>query len=406
MIQLEGPQGDREYLLSTGAIREKAQKVYEIALAGGTQFEIKREKIPELAKFVAQVTRENYPRLNIPYHSRWKHFNAGGVDRLRSFYAAIEKENPEERLRIKTDLVIVSVLLDAGAGMAWTYLDAGKKEGIGKSEGLAVASFRAFQSGSFSSTPKSPFRVDAIGVQSLGWDSFRQHFQIAYNNPLEGDKGRYDLLKTMGRMLQKKPEFFGTQTRLGNIANHWIGKKSIPATAVLRTIQDGLGSIWPGRVQLNEYNLGDVWPCPCLGEGIAGLMPFHKLSQWLTYSLLDPIAEAGIEVTDINELTGLAEYRNGGLFIDGEVLVPRGENALARTYEASDPFVVEWRALTLALLNEIAPLVRRELNLTEDKLPLGKVLEGGTWWAGRKIAAQKRGDGGPPVRIKSDGTVF
>ena len=45
-------------------------------------------------------------------------------------------------------------------------------------------------------------------------------------------------------------------------------------------------------------------------------MPLHKLSQWLAYSLIEPLQRAGIAVTDIDGLTGLAEYRNGGLFID------------------------------------------------------------------------------------------
>ena len=42
-------------------------------------------------------------------------------------------------------------------------------------------------------------------------------------------------------------------------------------------------------------------------------MPFHKLSQWLAYSLIEPLEEAGIAVTGLDELTALAEYRNGGL---------------------------------------------------------------------------------------------
>ena len=57
------------------------------------------------------------------------------------------------------------------------------------------------------------------------------------------------------------------------------------------------------------------------GPGLtAGWMPFHKLSQWLTYSLLEPFGWAGVAVTDLDELTGLPEYRNGGLLLDTGVL--------------------------------------------------------------------------------------
>jgi len=37
---------------------------------------------------------------------------------------------------------------------------------------------------------------------------------------------------------------------------------------------------------------------------------------------------------------------------------------------------------------------------------LARVLEGGTWAAGRRIARERRPDGAPPLAIESDGTVF
>jgi hypothetical protein len=68
--------------------------------------------------------------------------------------------------------------------------------------------------------------------------------------------------------------------------------------------------------------------------------------------------------------------------------------------------VVEWRALTVALLDELAPKVRaHQLGLSAAQLPLACVLEGGTWAAGRVLAQRLRG-GTPPLNIASDGTVF
>ena len=76
-----------------------------------------------------------------------------------------------------------------------------------------------------------------------------------------------------------------------------------------------------------------------------------------------------------------------------------------RDWQAGDAFIVEWRALTVALLDELAPLVRAELDLSEQQMPLACVLEGGTWAAGRLLAQRQRG-GLPPLNIVSDGTVF
>jgi hypothetical protein len=144
-----------------------------------------------------------------------------------------------------------------------------------------------------------------------------------------------------------------------------------------------------------------VWAHPA-----AGKVPFHKLSQWLTYSLCEALELSSVRVSGIEELTGLAEYRNGGLFIDGGVLVPRGAALLDQAYDVSSPLVVEWRALTVSLLDRTAELVRARLGLSDAELPLARVLEGGTWAAGRKLALSRRAGGTPPLRIASDGTVF
>jgi hypothetical protein len=134
-------------------------------------------------------------------------------------------------------------------------------------------------------------------------------------------------------------------------------------------------------------------------------VPLHKLSQWLTYSLIEPLEIAGIRVCGVDELTGLAEYRNGGLFVDMGVLLPRDTAAWSQSYTVSDPFVVGWRALTWRC--SIAS--RRWFasgSASPEAFPLACMLEGGTWAAGRLIAQERRADGGPPFCILSDGTVF
>ena len=154
--------------------------------------------------------------------------------------------------------------------------------------------------------------------------------------------------------------------------------------------------------------LGDCWRHPAIvtGDATDGLVPLHKLAQWLAYSLIEPLERAGIAVTDLNGLTGLAEYRNGGLFIDTGVLTFRDGAAARGRHSVDSPLVVEWRALTIALLDRLAALVRQRLGRDAEALPLPKILQGGTWAAGRAIAQRLRADGSPPVQVVSDGTVF
>ena len=169
-----------------------------------------------------------------------------------------------------------------------------------------------------------------------------------------------------------------------------------------------LGPIWPSRIELAGVPLGDCWHHPALrtDDLTTGLVPLHKLSQWLAYSLIEPLQAAGIIVTDVDGLTGLAEYRNGGLFVDTGVLAFRDAGDAQRDHEVASSLVVEWRALTVALLDRVADALRHRLGADATSMPLAKILEGGTWAAGRMLARERRPGASPPVKVISDGTVF
>ncbi|MGI9304146.1 MAG: DUF1688 family protein, partial [Gammaproteobacteria bacterium] len=243
-------------------------------------------------------------------------------------------------------------------------------------------------------------------------DDLAEWFQVRRDNPLVGLSGRANLLQALGKALQAQPERFGApNARIGNLFDAFSKRAShgqIAATAVLDEVLRGFGSVWPDGAMLDGYPLGDVGTHPAIHarDASSGLVPFHKLSQWLTYSLVEPLEHAGIEVTGLNALTGLPEYRNGGLFIDMGVLRPSSEELLKEPQEVKSEAIVEWRALTVVLLDRIAERIRDRLNMNEMELPLAKVLEGGTWSAGRKIARQLRPGGPPPIRLRSTGTVF
>src|SRR6185369_2705838 len=127
---------------------------------------------------------------------------------------------------------------------------------------------------------------------------------------------------------------------------------------VLAAVLEALGPIWPGRETLAGKPLGDVWR-----HSRFGLVPFHKLSQWLSYSLLEPLEAAGFIIDGVSELTGLPEYRNGGLFLDSGVLQLVDPNASQLEHEVGSDLVIEWRALTVALLDRLAAKVQAELGL-------------------------------------------
>ena len=400
-------------LLNAAAVRTRAKRMLALGLDDKLpHFRIDLAQLDHAADLVAATTRKNYPTLDVPFHSRWRHFTVNGNDRAEIL--AQRLSDRRERARAAFDLVIVSVLLDAGAGPQWRYRDAATSESIGRSEGLALASLDMFVRGAFSSqADKNPLRADASVLAQVDTATLAQGFQIAPGNTLVGLEGRATLLRALGELAASRPAIFAREDspRPGGFFDHLAAKadnNTISAPLILSELLQQFGPIWPSRLTLGGVPMGDCWRHPALAsdDATSELVPLHKLSQWLAYSLIEPLQRAAFTVTDIDGLTGLAEYRNGGLFVDGGVLVPRDLADAARAHEVGDPLVVEWRALTVALLDRLALAVRARLNRGAADLPLAKILQGGTWAAGRELAFARRADGSPPLKIISDGTVF
>lgn len=333
------------------------------------------------------------------------------MPRIREFDSKTASFGELEQARVKFDLVILSVLLDAGAGAQWQYVEPGTGGVFQRSEGLAVASYHSFCQGIFSDDSMQPLRANASKLKRLTEGEMAEGFQVTDSNPLVGLEGRVNLLQNLGKTMERLPQFFGEEARPGYLVDYMVAQANdgkLPARKVLKAVLEGLGDIWAGRVSLGGVNLGDVWPHSALEETTPGanLVPFHKLSQWLSYSLLEPLQDLGLEITGLDELTGLAEYRNGGLCLDLGLIQPKRPEILQERHTPGSEVIVEWRSLTIVLLDRIADEIRKSLGMDSVQLPLVKVLEGGTWAAGRKIAAERRAGGIPPLQIESDGTVF
>lgn len=393
-----------DWLLSPEAIRTQCGALYDLGLAGElAHFTVHPERIDQTAAEVITTIRAAYPDLKVPPHARWRHFVLGGRDRWAEHATTLDVDLPE-RVRLECELAIVSVLLDAGAGADWTYRSTDGSV-FSRSEGLALASLDMFMAGGFTTARGPGSNTDRL-INFTAAD-LAMGFQVGPDNPLNGLDGRAALIAAIGRDVAANPDVFGDTPRLGQIADHLFAlaeDDELPAREILRTVLATLGGIWTDRATMAGRSLGDCWAHP--QAPAPGLVPFHKLSQWLSYSLIEPLERSGITVTGLDALTGLAEYRNGGLFIDTGAIALRDPGAADIAHAPDSALIVEWRALTVCLLDRVADTVRAQLGLDADALPLAAVLEGGTWATGRRLAAEKRPGGLPPLNILSTGTVF
>ena len=170
---------------------------------------------------------------------------------------------------------------------------------------------------------------------------------------------------------------------------------------------DGLGPIWPAsRTTIAGVSLGDAWPCSSMPSGAGhqaweNIVPFHKLTQWLAYSLMTPMSKLmHIHFAGAELLTGLPEYRNGGLLIDTGLLTLKAPDAakglqayrdnatlkgqpnveVVPLFTADDDVIVEWRAVTVGFLDALLGEVNKQLGLDpRDGLTLAQMLEAGSW---------------------------
>ncbi|ATY62814.1 Uracil catabolism 4 [Cordyceps militaris] len=431
------------YLRSLGAVRERTKIVFEKTLANKLQhFDVDMSKFTDVVTFVSGLIKRDYdaPFNTIPGHGRYQHFCVGGRDRIADLLSSWPSTvDNTERCRRLIDLFLVSVLLDAGAGTSWGYKSNENGKVYKRSEGLAIASLEMFKT---ASNPDNKHQVDFQGLANLTVGQLAAGLQSKPGNELAGLDGRTDLLLKLSSALKSKSEFFGETGRPGNMIDHLLSHPSTQASSMLivplpvlwNVLMAGLAPIWPqSRTSIDGVSLGDAWPCNSMPQGASAwesIVPFHKLTQWLTYSLMQPMQSllnmhfAGTEL-----LTGLPEYRNGGLFVDIGVLTLKKDDTdrglenysdycrrtgvkgveVAPMFEPSDDVIVEWRAATVGLLDHLIVEVNKYLKkeLAGNEMTLAQLLEAGSWKGGREIAEINRPNTKePPILIDSDGTVF
>ncbi|KAK7559238.1 hypothetical protein JOL62DRAFT_14836 [Phyllosticta paracitricarpa] len=433
------------YLRSIYAVRERSRLVLDKAKANQlNHFNVDLSKLSDTAAYVVSIIKRDYAPdySSIPPHGRWQHFEVGGRPRIDQLMATWPSTvDTQERARRLIDLFLVSVLLDAGAGTKWQYKSKESAKVYRRSEGLAVASLEMFKAGLFSSDPSEPCRVDSAGLKKLDVKAMARGLQVTEENPIDGLEGRTNLLIRLGDALLNQ-EIFGVSARPGNMLDYLLSHPSTQASSVpivpvpifWKVLMDGLGPIWPAtRTQIDGVSLGDAWPCSVMPshptQPWENIVPFHKLTQWLTYSLMVPMSKLlKVHFAGEHLMTGLPEYRNGGLFIDTGLLTLKPEDAkrglaqyqqnaqvkgqpnveVVPMFAADDDVIVEWRAVTVGFLDELLREVNTMLGLSDcDKLSLAQMLEAGSWKGGRELAEVSRPNTKePPIMIMSDGTVF
>ena len=248
-------------LLSAAAVRSAAQRMLDRAAEERLgHWHLDLGLLRQIAVLVADVTRRNYLDLDIPFHWRSRHFTAGGVDRWGALSQALGDADEFEQARRDFDLVIASVLIDAGSGGKWSYFDETTNTSYTSSEGLALASFDLYRD----RVSRAPGQaLDADRLIRLTTAEFARVFNIHEGNPLSGVEGRVALLNRLGEACYSRPDVFAIagRPRPGGLVDAIVERTAdgrIAVAAILELVLDALGTIWPSRLTLEGTPLGDA----------------------------------------------------------------------------------------------------------------------------------------------------
>ncbi|CAO0794647.1 unnamed protein product [Mucor circinelloides] len=431
-----------DFLLSLSSVRERCFKVQEAATRNRLKhFDIDQSKLDEMVQFVILIIKRDYDTpSDIPLYSRWRHFDIGGRPRLNNLlqtWASLGQDALEQTRKL-IDILVIAVLMDIKPCQTWTYTEKSTGRVFKRKDGIAVSILELFVNGTFSSDPTQPHRVDSEALINLSSQTLRDGLQFTETNSFAGIDERREVLNNLGMVLQNRKDYFGSGLqRPGNLMDYLLDHPTTIKTKKGPLIS--IETLWPVALEMGEIwasedsiggtpGLGDVWPCSAISNDDNNLVSFHKLSQWLVYSMIEPMEKllgATIEGTDL--LTPLPDYCNGGFLIDfgfltlkpadyergiknyhaNSLLPYQPKVEVAPMFDMSDPVVTEWRALTVAYLDLIAERVRQSFRLSKKLLSLSQLIQGGTWSAGRELAEISRPNTHePPIVIKIDKRVI
>ncbi|KAL1901623.1 hypothetical protein Cpir12675_000313 [Ceratocystis pirilliformis] len=452
------------YLRSLQAVRERAKIMTDKATRNNlTHFDVDISKFGDVVRFVANIIKRDYdaPFHSIPPHCRYQHFCVGGRDRPAHMLATFSDVDNSEKCRRLMDLCVVSIVMDGGAGSEWSYKSLENNKIYRRSDGIAVAAFEMFKSGLFSSNPSNRCQVDKQGMKRLTVETLANGLQSRPGNEIVGLEGRAELLSKLGAALEHD-NVFGPHGRPGNMLDYLLSHPStqasskliVPVPLLWNVLMEHIEPIWPqSRSNIHGVTLGDAWPCSSMPKPAVSpngspttfspfptganspaawesILPFHKLAQWLCYSMMQPMQSLlKVHFTGAELLTGLPEYRNGGLFIDLGVISlkpkdeARGLENFKKHYDSgshravevaplfltSDDVVVEWRGVTIGFLDRLWHEVNKYLakELAGNEISLSQLMEAGSFKAGREMAEVSRPNTRePPILIDRNGTIF
>ena len=357
-----------------------------------------------------ETTKETYPDFHIPPYGVWRDFEAGGIDRWAALADARAFEGAEHMLTAAADLAILAAYMKTMHPPGWSFEDPMTQTRVSGKHASALAAFHMFASGSFSSEITDPYRVDAETLIRMEKDELASGLQWDLQDDTDLLIAMQKHLKRLGEALALRSDLFseGYFTRPGLLMVQAAreAEGAVSAQKLLDRLLEALAPVWPDGAKSGDISLGDSFSHSALDNSENGTVyPFHMTAQEMVYSLVEPYAWAGLEVADLELLTAPADDAHAVFFVLTGVLKIK-DGPQTPTEDSVRDRMVEIRGVTTALTDRLAALLRAELEVPEEQLPLTCILEGGTSRAGERALQLSVGEKEKLGRFLNPGGIF
>jgi len=245
-------------LRSPKTIRERCRNILNAVASGrSAHFRVDRKRLNVAAGRVEAATRRRYPDLDIPYHSRWRHFETGGRRSQGRARSRNEGRDAGACARARIDLAVVSVLLDGrrGSGMALRRTrDRLALHAFGRSRCCKLPRVHGRR---LSARRDDPLRADAAVLSRIDAAALARLFQVDASNPIVGLEGRAALLRRLGDALVAREEVFDDLARPGGLFETLIPDDETKSPPWICSTHCRMGSRRSGRLAtpLRAYRL-------------------------------------------------------------------------------------------------------------------------------------------------------